>query len=196
LKNEIPQTEKKIVKSFPKNNNHNKIMDAPPAIAKFYNNNNSNHFDNNITHQSNHFYDSNVIQNRTSANDATNTTLQMMSNPLHPLVDQLRQELRELKTKLAHAEEDKSYAVAQAKADTYVHIVRVLKQEGVPGVERLKTQYGGDAIAATLRHGGGLMLTGGGERRNTIHVAAPSVDTDVLTREELHSGLRKALRNL
>lgn len=192
-------------------------MDAPPAIAKLYNGNNNDtshnkNTNNNFVNQNQYFqqqqqhqYESNVVPYRVSSHEAVNSTLHdVMSNSLHPLVDQLRQEIKELKAKLAHSVEEKNYAVGQAKADTYVHVVRVLKQEGVPGVERLKTQYGGDAVAATLRAGGGMMFVGGGggvemgdlNRKNVVHVAAPSVNGDSLTREELHSGLRKALRNL
>jgi hypothetical protein len=189
-------------------------MDAPPAIAKLYSSSESNHVNQTPSYMNQQYvYDSNNNNNNvilpprripSSNAEVINTTLHdVVSHSLQPIIDQLRAEIKDLRSKLARATEEKHYAVGQAKVDTYVHVVRVLKQEGVPGVERLKTQYGGDAVAATLRSGGGMMFVGGGgieageqSRKNIVHIAAPSVNADSLTREELHSGLRKALRNL
>jgi hypothetical protein len=131
-----------------------------------------------------------------TTNERTAAALDTVAHPLHPVVDHLRGEVRDLRARLARADEERKAAVVAAKAEAFLHFVRVLRSEGVAGVERLKSTYGGDAAAAMLRHGGGTMMVGGGAQRSTAQFAVPRVADDVLTREELHSGLRKALRNL
>jgi hypothetical protein len=127
---------------------------------------------------------------------ATSNYAVTADHPLHSLVLELKGEIRELKHRLAVSEENNRVAVSEARMETYLHVCTTLAREGPGGVERLKSVYGGDAAAIQLRQGGASMMLGGGAQRATVHVAAPNVDSDVLTREELHSGLRKALRFL